>query len=89
MRLIALCILLLLGMNFLVYQNTQLHFEIENLKKENALLKKKILDLEENFSFLNSSLLILKAENERLNFSEKRRGFYTWRWRKWWHGYDS
>jgi len=33
------------------------------------------LDLEENLSFLNSSLLILKAENERLNFSEKRRGF--------------
>jgi len=41
MRLIALCILLLLGMNFLIQQNTQLHFEIENLKKENALLKKK------------------------------------------------
>ncbi len=54
MRLIALCILLLLGMNFLIQQNTQLHFEIENLKKENALLKKKILDLEENLSFLNS-----------------------------------
>lgn len=33
------------------------------------------MDLEENLSFLNSSLLILKAENERLNFSEKRRGF--------------
>jgi len=41
-------------MNFLIQQNTQLHFEIENLKKENALLKKKILDLEENLSFLNS-----------------------------------
>ena len=75
MRLIALCIFLLLSVNFLIYQNTQFHHEIENLKKENTLLKKEILDLEENLSFLNSSLLILKAENERLNFSEKRRGF--------------